>query len=326
MAEEGLYLAIDLGGTNLKVGAVNQTGRVLDHLSLETGAARGPAHVLEQLKKGARQMIEKMGSGASFLALGIGAPGSVDAEGVVKYPPNFPNWDEVPVKSEIAAAVGLPTFVDNDANVAAIGEATFGAARGHSDFLCVTLGTGVGGGLYLCGHIYRGAGWAAGEIGHTTVDPDGPRCNCGNTGCLESYVGAHYLVARARSRLECAPHSRLFECNEANPKSLTPETVTRAAREGDAVARAVLAETGQYLGIALASVLNLLNLPLIIFSGGVAQAGELIFDPMKVTIEERALAVPKSAYEVVPAGLGLHAGIIGAAALAMTETAAQTSG
>lgn len=320
MSDHTLYLGIDLGGTNVKVGVVTQAGQVLHHLNLETEAANGPEHVLTQIKKGAREIIDMAGTD-EFAAVGIGAPGSVDPEGWVKYPPNFPDWKEVPVKNEIEKFFGLPTFVDNDANVVAIGEGVFGASKKYADFLCITLGTGVGGGLFLNGKIYRGSRWAAGEIGHVTIDPNGPRCNCGNHGCLERYVGAQYISERAAEKIEQSGNkTKIIEMIEGDFSRITPKIITEAAFQGDELCKEVLRETGELLGIALASVINLLNLPLIIVSGGVSQAGALILEPMKATIYRRTLPVPRAGFKVTMATLGAHAGIVGAAALAMTET------
>lgn len=320
MKSNKLYLGIDLGGTNTKVGIVTEKGEVHQHFSLDTEAAKGPNHVLEQIKKGVDKVIDLTGTG-KFVAVGIGAPGSVDSNGCVKYPPNFPDWEEVPVKNEIEQFIGLPTYIDNDANVAAIGEGVFGKGKYFTDFLCITLGTGVGGGLFLNGKIYRGNGWAAGEIGHVTVYPDGPQCNCGNYGCLERLVGAQYISERAAEKIKRSNAvTKLLELVDANLSKITPKIITKAALTGDNLAQEVLKETGEILGIAMANVINLLNLPLIIVSGGISQAGSFILDPMRETIHKRALPVPRNDFEVATAVLGTQAGVIGAAALAMTET------
>jgi glucokinase len=319
MSDKKLYLGIDLGGTNTKVGIVTVMGQVLQHLSLETEAEKGPEHVLQQIKKGVKRIIDLAGTD-KFQAVGIGAPGSVDSHGYVKYPPNFPDWQEVPVKDEIEPFIGLPTYIDNDANVAAIGEGVFGKGKYITDFLCITLGTGVGGGLFLNGKVYRGNGWAAGEIGHMTIDSDGPQCKCGNYGCLERLVGAQYISERAVERIErTKAETRILELIDNDLSQITPKVISDAALNGDKLAQAVLRETGEILGIAAASVINLLNLPLIIVSGGISQAGAFILNPMRETIEKRALLVPRKEFEIATATLGTQAGVIGAAALAMTE-------
>ena len=321
MLEKKLYLAVDLGGTNVKVGVVTHKGQVIRHLSLDTEAAKGPTHVLKQIKKGLKKIIEMAGTD-EYEAVGIGAPGSVNPEGWVKYPPNFPDWKEVPVKSEIEQFVNLPTFIDNDANVVAIGEGVFGAGKDYTDFLCITLGTGVGGGLFLNGKIYRGCGWAAGEMGHVIIDFKGPRCNCGNYGCIERYVGAQYISERAAEKIKKSGNeTKIIEMTQSDFSKITPKIITEAADQGDLLAKEVLKETGELLGVALTSVINLLNLPLIIVTGGVSQAGALILKPMKDTIYKRALPIPREGFKVATATLGPHAGVIGAAALAMTEVA-----
>jgi glucokinase len=313
-----LYVGVDMGGTSVKVAAVSQCGEVAKALSLASEVDRGPEHVQRQIERGITELFERYGK-ENFVAVGVGAAGSVDESGVVKYPPNFPGWQEEPLGERLRKFTGLPVWVDNDANVAAIGEAKFGAGVGFTDFLCITLGTGVGGGLFLRGEIYRGPGFAAGEVGHVSVDMSGPRCNCGSYGCLERLVGARYIVERAVEKLRRDATGKLIELVDGKLDELTPKLINDAAEAGDAVALEVLRETGEIIGVAMASVINLLNLQRIIVSGGVAQAGDLIFRPLRETLYARALPVPRSQCDVVAAQLGPHAGVIGAAALAMSS-------
>lgn len=320
MSSSNYYVGVDMGGTNIKVAAVNESGDVIETHSLASEVERGPDHVQRQIERGITLLFDRLGK-HRFVAVGVGAAGSVDAEGVVKYPPNFPGWGEEPLGERLRRLTGLPVWVDNDANVAAIGEARFGAGIGCSHFLCITLGTGVGGGLFLGGEIYRGPGFAAGEVGHVTVDWNGPQCNCGSYGCLERLVGARYIVERAVEKLGRGGNGRkLSDLVGGDLARLTPKLITEAAQAGDVLAAEVLRETGEILGSAMASVINLLNLQRIIVSGGVAQAGEYIFTPLRESLYTRALPVPRSQCEVVPAQLGTHAGVIGAAALAITAS------
>ena len=318
MARSRFYIGVDMGGTNVKVAAVSPGGDVVEALSLASEVECGPEHVQRQIERGIAELFERYGR-ENFIGVGVGAAGSVDAKGVVKYPPNFPGWQEEPLGERLRAFTGLPVWVDNDANVAAIGEARFGAGVGLTDFLCITLGTGVGGGLFLRGQIYRGPGLAAGEVGHVSVDMSGPRCKCGSYGCLERLVGARYIVERAVEKFRSGAGGKLSMLVNGKLEDLTPKLISQAAEAGDAVALEVLRETGIIIGVAMASVINLLNLQRIIVSGGVAQAGDLIFRPLRETIEARALPVPRAQCDVVPAQLGRHAGVIGAAALAMSS-------
>ena len=204
----------------------------------------------------------------------------------------------------------------NDANVVAMAENAFGAGKEFQDFICATLGTGIGGAIVVGGNVVTGADGTAGEIGHTTVDPDGPLCNCGNHGCLERFVGIKYIVARALSKLESGTQeSRLPKMVDGQLENLTPKIIAQAAEQGDSLAREVFEETGMYLGIAFANLVNILNPEAIVLGGGVSNAGELIFGPIRETIQRRAMIVPRKTVQVVRATLGHDAGIIGASLL-----------
>ncbi len=317
MSSARLFVGVDMGGTNVKVAAVRESGEVVEALSLPSEVELGPKHVQEQIERGIGALFERFGR-EEFAAVGVGAAGSVDDTGVVKYPPNFPGWEVEGLGERLRRFTGLPVWVDNDANVAAIGEARFGAGKGFTDFLCITLGTGVGGGLFLRGEIYRGPGFAAGEVGHITVDMNGPQCKCGSYGCLERFVGARYIVERAVQKLRQQGGGRkLTDSVKGELDRLTPKVISEAALAGDEVALEVMYETGTVIGVAMASVVNLLNLQRIIVSGGVAQAGDLILQPLRQMLSARALPVPRSQCDVVAAQLGPHAGVLGAAALAM---------
>jgi len=317
MAEK-MAVGVDLGGTDVKVAAVDLSGRVREETKVETGAEKGPEFVLGQIKKGIGIILSKFDR-ASFIGIGVGAAGIVKTEeGTVNYPPNFPGWEVINVRDRLQEEFGLPTFVDNDANVAAIGEGGFGAGVGYDDFLCITLGTGVGGGLFLNGKIYRGSGYGAGEIGHTVVKFDGPQCRCGNYGCLERFVGRDFIVERALERLKSYGRtSKLFYIAERDPSSISPKIISQLASEGDALCLEILRETGDIIGVALASVVNLLNLPLIIIGGGIAKAGDLLLKPIEESVRRRALPLPGKEVKIVAAKLGEWAGVIGAAKLAM---------
>jgi|Deesub1362B_J571_1020462.scaffolds.fasta_scaffold01435_6 glucokinase len=306
-------IGIDLGGTNLKSGLISRDGK-LEHLHYQPAeAGKGPKQVIENLLKAIEHQLNK--HDGEIRGIGIGAAGQVDFKtGVVIDPPNFPDWHEEPLGDIVREKFGLPTFVDNDANVAALAEQAFGAGRDSDNFILVTLGTGVGSGLVLNGRLFHGAAGAAGEFGHTTIQFDGPVCNCGNRGCIERYVGARWIVERAMDALPHYPESILNQRAEEGP--LTPKVISETAKEGDALARRVLEEVGTFLGIALASVLNLLNLDLVIIGGGVSNAGDLLFKPVERAIRRHAMSVPAATVRVRRAQMGEHAGIIGAGQLA----------
>jgi glucokinase len=251
-------------------------------------------------------------------ALGLDSAGIVDgARNLVLDAPNLRSWERFPLAERLGAVYELPAFLENDVNAMAWGEWHCGAGRGARHMLCLTLGTGVGGGLVLDGQLYRGATGAAGEFGHMVVERDGPRCGCGSFGCLEAYLGARYITARAAVYLERDARPSPLRAMPAEAR--TPRVLSEAASAGDAIARAVLEETGVWLGVGLASAINLLNPERIVVGGGVARAGDLILDPARRTMRERAMSVPAEAAEVVPAALGNDAAVVGAALLALAR-------
>ena len=306
-------IGIDLGGTNLKSGVISDDGTIQNLTYQPAESLKGPKQVIKNLQQAIDRQLSTAG-GDDILGIGIGAAGQVDfGRGVVYDPPNFPGWHEEPLAELVGDRFGLPTFVDNDANVAALAEKAFGAGRNFQHFILVTLGTGVGSGLVLNGKLYRGAVGAAGEFGHTTIQFDGPVCLCGNRGCIERYVGARWIVERTVEFLPMYPDSPLNETWQHG--GLTPKEIADAANAGDLLGLRIMEEVGNFLGIALASVLNLLNLELVIIGGGISKAGKVLFDPIIRSIHEHAMSVPASVVQVKPAEMGEHAGVIGAGQL-----------
>lgn len=314
-----IAVGVDLGGTAIKAGLVNPQGKILRDTTVPAEANQGPTHVIKQIIKSVHQLID--GSSykkRDYAGIGVGSPGSVDLDGgTVKYPPNFPGWTVVRLGDALHKEFGLHVEVDNDANAAAVGEAKLGAGIGHKDFIMVTLGTGVGGGLILNGKIFRGTFGGAGELGHITIDYNGPLCNCGNHGCVEAYVGAKYLTQRAIEKVKRNRRSKILSLAGNDTRRIDPKIISLAARAGDATALDILAETGRYLGIGLATVVNLLDVRVIIIGGGIARAGKPLFNPIKESVRRHVLTPMKDGLEVLPAKLGNSAGILGAAALVL---------
>jgi glucokinase len=312
-----IAVGVDLGGSAIKSGLVNDNGEILRDATVPAEANQGPTHVIEQISKTVHQLID--GSSykkKEFVGIGVGSPGSVDLDGgTVKYPPNFPGWTVVRLGEVLHNEFGLHVEVDNDANAAAVGEAKFGAGMGHEDFIMVTLGTGVGGGLFLDGRIFRGPYGGAGELGHITIDYNGPLCNCGNRGCVEAYVGAKYLTHRAIEKVRDNPGSEILTLVKNDTTRIDPKIISLAAQKGDATATEIFAEAGTYLGVGLASVVNLLDVRLIIIGGGIARAGKPLFDAVRESVKRHVLKPMAEGLEVLPAKLGNSAGILGAAAL-----------
>lgn len=317
------YIGIDIGATRIKMGVVTQEGKLVYKDHVETAGVVGPSQFVGTTKDAVqglmvRSSLEKRSVGA----VGFGAPGWVDYQrGLVHELTNIPNWEDFPLAREIESAIGLPSFVDNDANVMAVGEMVHGAGRGRRNFVCLTLGTGVGGAIIIDGSVYRGARGLAGEIGHLTLDLEGPTCACGAAGCLERYVGNRFLVARA-VELAWGQADRgrgriLIEMADNRPENVTAKMLSEAAKKGDEVALEVWKEAGRRLGATLAGLIDLLNPECFIIGGGVANAGDVLFVPMKEAME--GLAMNKLGYStpLMKAELGEDAGIIGAATFAM---------
>jgi glucokinase len=307
-------IGVDLGGTNLRTAIVGSDGEILDKHKEATKAADGWVKVVARLIDNIKRQLEigaKMGT--EVFAVGVGAPGVILVDkGIVVKSPNFPDWNNLPLKAELEKALKIPVYIENDANAAALGEKWRGAGRNIKSMIHLTLGTGVGGGIILDNKIWHGADGMAGEIGHMTLIPDGRQCTCGNTGCLETYASARGIVQSFREELEKQklPAAEVL-------KEVTSEKVYQAAREGDAVARRVMKDMGRMLGIGIASLINIFNPERVVIGGGVKDAWPLFIGSTYEEIMKRAFQVPAERTEIVPSLLGDDAGMVGAAAVAL---------
>ena len=319
MSETFRTIGIDIGGTNIKTAVVWNDGRVVGARQIPTRASEGPQAAEERLVATVRQLMAEHGlEPREMRAVGMDSAGIVDgARNLVLDAPNLRTWERFPLAERLSTALGVPVYLENDVNAMTYGEWLCGAGRGTRHLLCMTLGTGVGGGLVLDGKLYRGARGAGGEVGHVTVQRDGPRCKCGNFGCLERYIGASYIVERARLRLQ--RDSTPSSVRDLEPDALTPLALSRAAAHGDTLASEVLEETGIWLGVALAGLVNVLNPERIVVGGGVAQAGEQILGPARRTMRERAMSIPAETVAIVEAELGNDASVVGAALLGLAR-------
>lgn len=308
-------LAIDLGGTKIAAAVVSEDGTIIAHATRPTEAPKGGEWVLNRIKEAALEALDASRLLPDrLIGIGMGTPGIVDAATGVMLSEavNIPDWKGRNLKAELERVLHLPAFVDNDANVAALGEWFFGAGKGANHLVYITIGTGVGGAIILNGTLWRGTNFAAGELGHVPVNPDGPRCGCGGYGCVEMFVSGPAIAQRAREFVQRGIKSALSEIPSDN---ITAEQVAVAAQQGDGLARLILAEAGKYLGIALAGIVTLLNPERLIVGGGVAQAGEWLLEPARWELRRRALPTATERLQIVPAALGTKAGILGAAAL-----------
>ncbi|MDP6783016.1 MAG: ROK family protein [Dehalococcoidia bacterium] len=314
-----LAVVADIGGTKVLAAVVAADGTVLGQAILPTEAQKGPEVVIGRVIEGFRLALDKAGLGVEdVVGAGIACAGLVDVDkGVVVTSPNLLGWDRVPLRGRIEAALGLNTFLANDANAAALGEHRFGAGQGSSSLVFVTVSTGIGGGLVLGGRLYTGAWGTAGEVGHMTVEASGPQCACGQQGCLEVLASGTAMAREARRRLEAGGTSRLLELSGGHPEAVTAELIGRAAREGDGLAREVAERAATYLGIGLGSLVNLLNPEVIVVGGGVSRMGEMLLAPARATMLSRAFPSAIQGVRLVQGSLGGMAGALGMASYVM---------
>lgn len=308
-----IVLGIDIGGTNTKLGYVSRDGRCLAGTSVKTDSRQPAAAFFKQLQARAKQLLESIGEETEVAGIGIGAPNANYYKGTLENPPNL-SWDYVDVHAEMAKYYGIPVAVTNDANAAALGEMLFGAAQGMKNFVVITLGTGLGSGIVANGELIYGADGFAGEIGHTTVDATGRRCGCGKMGCLEAYVSATGLC-RTVLELFCdsiAPS----ELRGISAADMTSEMIYRSALRGDPLALEAFEFTGSILGLKLADTVAHLSPEAVIFSGGLASAGDMLFRPTRQSMEEHLFPVFRNKVKLLPSRLTeRNPAVLGAGAL-----------
>ena len=309
-------LGIDVGGTNLVAGCVDTDGRRLEGFFSEpTRPEEGADGVVGRMLALARRSIAALDAalpGAVVTGVGVGAPGPLDTHrGIVLLTPNL-GWVNFPLRDRVSDGLGLPTFLDNDANCAVLGEHWRGAAQGARQALGITIGTGIGGGLILDGHLHHGASDCAGEIGHTTIEMNGRRCACGNYGCLEAYASGPAIARRAMEAVESGAESSLREVMRRDPSAVTAQLVYEAATAGDALAREVVQDTARFLGAGIANLVNVFNPEVVVVCGGVTQAGDSLFVPLRREVSRRAFKPAVEVCRIVPGALTGSAGVYGA--------------
>ncbi len=313
-------IGVDLGGTNIVVGAVAEDGSEdvatrSEPTRSEQGADAVVDRIVRMIETAMKETIEQRGvTRASFLGIGVGAPGPLDRErGMILTSPNL-GWQNFPLRDAIGDRVGLTVKLDNDANCATLGEWWLGAAKGGRNVVGMTIGTGIGGGLILDGRLYHGSSDIAGEIGHTTIDVTGRRCKCGNYGCLEAYASGPSIAERAREQMHGDHDSIMYTLVDGEVERLTAAIVYDAAMKGDPTALEVVRETARFLGAGIANLLNVLNPDVVVIAGGVTQAGETLFEPLRREVRKRAFAAAVEACRIVPGSLPGNAGVVGAVA------------
>jgi len=312
-------IGVDLGGTQIRAALMDEDGNILNRVSELTLAEEGPEAVISRIKEAIRGAAGAV-DWAQIRGIGIGAPGPLDPwTGVIHKAPNLPGWHEVPLRDLIAETFNVPTYVGNDANLAALAERRFGAGKGIDDLIYMTISTGIGGGVIVGGELLLGAHGLAGEIGHQTIDINGPRCNCGNIGCLEVLAAGPAIARRAVDLIQSGAETSIVELAQGDLNRVTAELVTKAAKGGDQVAIEIIHRAGFYIGVGIVNVLHIFNPELVIIGGGVSKAGDLLFDPIRATVRERAMEAFVRHVRIVPAALGDDVGLLGTAALVLQQ-------
>ncbi len=314
---DDLVLAGDLGGTNLRIAVVDTAGGIIHREECETPRDNDGRKVIDAVVKLASSCLRAIGPDREVVGFGFAIPAIIKAsEGRIFSSPNLPELDRLDLAGELTRELGLEVTLENDATAAAIGEYRFGASRGCCSSICITLGTGVGGGIILDGNALRGPDGTAGEVGHICVEPQGVKCGCGSNGCLEQYASASAITRMAAELLGQFPGSALNENDNFDALKVYEHGVS-----GDELCIEVFHSVGVYLGIALSGLVNVLNPEVIVIGGGAAQGWDLFIGPLRAEIKKRAFQQPAERARIVRATLGGDAGIIGAAGLAFGKTA-----
>ena len=310
-------VGIDIGGTKLAAVVADKDGRILQKVRKPTESEKGPQHAVQLLLG---MVDEVLGLGElnrkDISGIGVSCGGPLDTKtGIIYSPPNLPGWDALPLKDMIESEFHIPTVIENDANASALAEARFGGGRGYDYVLYMTMSTGIGGGIVANGKIYHGANDSAGEVGHQILLPDGPLCGCGQYGCLEALCSGPSIARRAQEAIGDQPHTQILGLVEGQVNRVRSEHVLQAAREGDALAMALVEETAYYMGWGIANLVNILN-PQIVLLGTIAvAAGDLLLDPIRRTVTAMAMQRPLEAVKIMPAELGDSIGDLAAISL-----------
>ena len=311
-----LFASVDFGGTNLHAALARRDGSVVCEERQPTASHEGPERVLVRIAALLESLITH--ADARPEAVGVGIPGLVDvAQGVTKFLPNLPTqWCDVPVRARLEQLLGCPVHLLNDARTATLGELVFGHGRTARTMVYFGLGTGVGGGVVIDGRLRLGPLGAAGELGHQTILPEGPLCGCGNRGCLETLVSGPAITAEGVRLMLSGNAPRLHELCAGRPDNVSPATMTAAARAGEASVRDAFTRAGRWLGIGVANVVTVLHPDLVVIGGGVSEAGDLLFEPVRATVRERVGMFPIDGMRIERSALGDRAGLLGGIALA----------
>lgn len=312
-----VFVGCDLGGTNIKAGLVDiSEGVVLYSKSIPTNSRDGHDGVMERMAGLIREVIASGGVARNKIeGIGVSAPGRLDMEkGTTVFLPNlYGKWRDVPLSSTLNQYLNLPISLLNDVRAITLGEYTFGAGRGVENMVCYAIGTGIGGGLVINGQLVLGIDGTAGELGHQTIDINGPRCGCGNYGCVEAFAAAPAIANMGVKAVQQGETTSIGALANNDLNKITPELIAEAANSGDRVANEIWQDAGHYIGTAIANGIVSFGPKRIVISGGVAAAGDLLLNPIRETIKKRVFLVPLDEIKVVIGELGNEAGILGMA-------------
>lgn len=314
-------IGMDLGGTNIKTSLFTKDFSVVAEQRTPTMVSLGSEGVLQRMADNIRELLLKAGAAAEEVeVMGMGVPGLLDIEkGISLFSPNFPQWENVPIAGWFKERLGIPVFIDNDVRVNLYGECYFGAGKGKKNVVLLTLGTGLGAGVMIDGHILYGATGSMGEIGHMNMYREGRPCRCKSSGCLGRYVSALGLLRTVKEKIEAKEKTVLTDWVK-DPEEITAEMVSRAFDEGDQIAREAMEETGEILGFGLVNVINLYNPECVIIGGGMSAAGERLLSKAREVVDTHALEISRKACTIVTASLGDASGMLGAAKAASIKT------
>lgn len=306
------YLGVDMGGTLIKIAIVDDKANVIEEAVVNTDINASPKSVIENIV----EVFKKFKNYNKVKTIGIGIAGDIDfKQGIVRLSPNLPKWNKVQLKKDIEKMTGKKVFVDNDANTAAIGAYWLDIKAKADNIVCVTLGTGVGGGIIINKKLFRGNSGTAGEIGHITVEPEGRKCNCGNYGCAETYIGVRHIVKETIDLLKTKKSKYIVKLANNDIEQITPKLLSQAAEKGDVVAKKVWNNAGEKLGILLSDIIDFFNPDCIVLCGGISNAGDLIIKPAKEQIKKRAFKTAAKACKIVVSKYTSKLGVVGAAML-----------
>lgn len=324
MTSKRVYAGIDIGGTSIKYGLFDKGGKVLFREQRPTLVDKGASPLMHLITNISESLLYHAAEEEYEVPwLGVGTPGAVDYRTgtVVGQSPNIKGWQGTKIGQQLKDRLNMPVIVDNDVNAMALAELKFGAAMGFSNVVCVTVGTGVGGGLILDGKLWRGTDNLAGELGHLSIDPAGPECRCGSRGCIEAFCSSSAIMERAQRKLSDGLSSIFEDVLGGSIDNLSIRKLFAAARKGDETASEVIAETAEFLGAGLASVVNLLNPEIVIIGGGVADGGAGFIEKVGATVRDRAFTAATENLKITRASLGNDAGFIGAGMLGEVDFA-----